>query len=107
MVMGLRAYFMVTTRDDLQQRQFVKAVREVEDIPGVDFVDPVIGSRDMVIMVDAPITVEALAKKIGAKPWVKEMEVMRIVSIFERHKTARLPLAESVDKKPVPELLTV
>jgi len=106
MVMGLRAYFMVTTNDGLTQREFVKAVREVEDTPGVDFVDPVIGSRDMVIMVDAPITVEALAKKIGAKQWVKEMEVLRIVSIFERHKTARMPLAESVERKPVPELLT-
>jgi len=104
--MGLRAYFMVTTNDGLTQREFVKAVREVEDTPGVDFVDPVIGSRDMVIMVDAPITVEALAKKIGAKQWVKEMEVLRIVSIFERHKTARMPLAESVERKPVPELLT-
>jgi len=105
--MGLRAYFMVTTKDELRQREFVKAVREVEDTPGVDFVDPVIGSRDMVIMVDAPITVEALAKKIQAKPWVKDMEVMRIVSIFERHKTAKMSLAESAEAKPIPELLTV
>lgn len=105
--MGLRAYFMVTTKDDLKQHEFVKAVREVEDAPGVDFVDPVIGSRDMVIMVDAPITVEALAKKIQAKPWVKDMEVMRIVSIFERHKTARMPLIDSAEAKPIPELLTV
>jgi len=105
MVMGLRAYFLLTTNDDLKQREFVKAVREVEDTPGVDFVDPVIGSRDMVIMVDAPITVEALARKIRAKPWVKDMEVLRIVSIFERHKTAKMPLAERVEGKPVPELL--
>jgi len=105
--MGLRAYFLLTTNDDLKQREFVKAVREVEDMPGVDFVDPVIGSRDMVIMVDAPITVEALARKIRAKPWVKDMEVLRIVSIFERHKTAKMPLTESVEGKPVPELLTV
>lgn len=105
--MGLRAYFMVTTNDNLTQRDFVKAVREAEDIPGVDFVDPVIGSRDMVIMVDAPITVETLAKKVQTKPWVKDMEILRIVSIFERHKTARVPLAEQVNDKPVPELLNV
>ena len=105
--MGLRAYFMVTTNDDLTQREFVKVVREVEDTPGVDFVDPVIGSSDMVIMVDAPITVEALARKIRAKSWVKDMEVLRIVSIFERHKTARMPLIESAEVGPVPELLTV
>ena len=93
------------TKDKLTQRDFVKAVREIEDTPGVDFVDPVIGSRDMVIMVDAPITVEALGKKIQAKPWVKDMEVLRIVSIFERHKTARVPLAEQTENKRVPELL--
>ena len=39
--------------------------------------------------------------------WVKDMEVLRIVSIFERHKTTRVSLAEQVEDKPVPELLTV
>jgi len=99
--MGLRAYFMVNVVDDMEQRDFIKAVREVEETPGVDFVDPVIGSRDMVIMIDAPITVEALARKIQAKPWVKNMEVLRIVSMFERHKTARMPLPDTMS---VPEL---
>ena len=99
--MGLRAYFMVTTGDDLTQREFVRAVREVEDTPGVDFVDPVIGSRDMVIMVDAPTTVEALARKIRDKPWIKDMEVLRIVSIFERHKTRKMLPAEGVQEKRV------
>ncbi|GAH69988.1 unnamed protein product, partial [marine sediment metagenome] len=101
MVMGLRAYFLVTANDDLKQWEFVKAVHEVEHTPGVDFVDPTIGSRDMVIMVDAPITVEAIVQKIRAKPWVKDMEVLRIVSIFERHKTIRTLPAESVQGKPV------
>ena len=99
--MGLRAYLLVDVMDDMEQRDFIKAVRELEESPGVDFVDPVFGSRDMVIMVDAPITVEALARKIQAKPWVKNMEVLRIVSIFERHKTAKMPLPEGIT---VPEL---
>jgi hypothetical protein len=104
---GLRAYFMVTTHDDLTQEEFVKAVREVEGTPGVAYVDPVIGSRDMVVMVDAPITVEALAKKTSAKQWVKNLEILKIVSIFERHKTTKLPIIEHPDKKPVPELMGV
>ena len=99
--MGLRAYFLVSTKDEMDQREFIKAVREIEETPGVDFVDPVIGSRDMVIMVDAPITVDALAGKIRAKSWIKDMEVLRIVSIFERHKTAKMPLPE---KELLPEL---
>jgi hypothetical protein len=105
--MGLRAYFMVTARDDLTQEEFVKAVREVEETPGVDYVDPVIGSRDMVVMVDAPITVEALAKKTSAKEWVKNLEILKIVSIFERHKTTKLPVLGSSEKRPVPELMSV
>ena len=105
--MGLRAYFMVTTHDDLTQEDFVKAVREVEETPGVDYVDPVIGSRDMVVMVDAPITVEALAKKTSAKQWVKSLEILKVVSIFERHKTTQLPIIEDLGKRPVPELMGV
>lgn len=107
--MGLRAYLLATTKDDLKQREFVKAVREMEDTPGVSFVDPVVGSRDMVVMVDAPVTVEALVKKIEAKPWVKDLEVLRIVSIFRPHEyeTIRIPLVESVEGKPVSELLNV
>lgn len=105
--MGLRAYFMVTTHDDLTQEEFFKAIREVEETPGVAYVDPVIGSKDMVVMVDAPITVEALAKKTSAKEWVKNLEILKIVSIFERHKTTKLPVLETTDKKSVPELMGV
>ena len=105
--MGLRAYFMVTTKDDLMQEDFVKAVRDIEETPGVSFVDPVIGSRDMVIMVDAPITVEALAKKIKTNSWVSNLEVLKIVSIFERHKTTKLPPLATLRGKPSPELLGV
>jgi len=107
--MGLRAYLLATTKDDLKQREFIKAVREIEDTPGVSFVDPVVGSRDMVVMVDAPVTVEALAKKIGSKSWVKDLEVLRIVSIFRpyEHETTGVPPAESADGKLEPELLNV
>ena len=105
--MGLRAYFMVTINDDLTQGEFVKAVREIEDTPGVNFVDPVIGSRDLVVMVDAPMTVEALAKKTQAKTWVKSLDVLKIVSIFERHKTTSIQLAGNIEDRPIPELLRV
>jgi hypothetical protein len=98
---------MVTTHDDLTQEEFVKAVREVEETPGVAYVDPVIGSKDMVVMVDAPITVEALAKKTSAKEWVKNLEILKIVSIFERHKTTKLPVIGDVEDRPAPELMGV
>ena len=65
-------------------------------MPGVDFVDPVIVARDMVIMVDAPVTVEAIANKIRDKSWVKDMEILRIVSMFERHRASKKELLKAL-----------
>lgn len=105
--MGLRAYLLVDVVDDMKQDAFVRELRELEETPGVDFVDPVIGSRDLIIMIDAPVTVEAIAGKIKARPSVKNLEILRIVSMFERHKTLKTPLLNRSDVKAVPELLNI
>ncbi|HEX7474634.1 MAG TPA: hypothetical protein VF318_01610 [Dehalococcoidales bacterium] len=94
--MGLRAYVMVNIADDIQQADLINAMRELEDTPGVDFVDPVIGSKDMVVMVDAPVTVEAIANKIRSNPWVKDTEVLRIVSMYERHRASKIELLKAL-----------
>ena len=94
--MGLRAYLLVDVVDDMEQGEFIQTLRELEEMPGVDFVDPVIGSRDMVIMVDAPVTVAALADKIRAQDWVKDIEIMRIVSMFERHRASKKELLKAL-----------
>ena len=94
--MGLRAYLLVDVTDDVEQGEFIKGLRELEEIPGVDFVDPVIGSRDMVIMVDAPVTIQATADKIRAKDWVKDVEILRIVSMFERHRASKKDLLKAL-----------
>ena len=80
----------------MEQQKFIKVLRELEEMPGVDFVDPVIGSRDMVIMVDAPVTVEAIASKIRDKSWIKSMEILRIVSMFERHRASKKELLKAL-----------
>jgi len=94
--MGLRAYFLVDVADDMDQQQFVQAVRDLEEDHGIDFVDPVIGSHDMVIMVEAPVSVEAIANKIKENSWVKNMEILRIVSIYERHRSSKKQLLKSL-----------
>jgi len=83
-MVGLRGYLLINVVDDVDQQQFVKILRELEDMQGVEFVDPVTGSYDMVVIVDTPISVEALVAKIRAKSWFKKMEILSIVSIFER-----------------------
>ena len=94
--MGVRAYLLVDVADDMEQQEFITTLRELEEMPGVDFVDPVIGSRDMVITVDAPVTVEAIASKIRAKNWVKDLEILRIVSMFERHRVSKRELLKAL-----------
>jgi hypothetical protein len=59
--------------------------------------DPVIGSKDLVVMVDAPVTVEAIANKIRSKPWVKDTEVLRIVSMYERHRASKAELLKALN----------
>jgi len=99
--MGVRAYLLVDVADDMEQQQFIATLRELEEMPGVDFVDPVIGSHDMVILVDAPVTVEAIASKVRAKKWVKNLEILRIVSMFERHRASKRELLESLTRSGV------
>jgi hypothetical protein len=94
--MGLRAYLLIDVADDIQQNEFIQELRELEEMPGVDFVDPVIGSHDMIVMVEAPVTVEALANKIRGKEWVKDMEILRIVSMFERHRASKKELLQAL-----------
>jgi hypothetical protein len=95
--MGLRAYLMVNVADNMEQSDLIKAIRDLEDTPGVDFVDPVIGSKDIVVMVDAPVTVEAIAKQISSKPWVKNTETLRIVSMYERHRASKTELLKALN----------
>lgn len=99
--MGVRAYLLVEVADNMAQQDFVATLRQLEDMPGVDFVDPVIGSADMVIMVDAPVTVEAIASKIRAKDWVKNLEILRIVSMFERHRASKQELLKAMARSGV------
>ena len=99
--MGVRAYLLVDVADDMEQQEFVTTLRELEEMPGVDFVDPVIGSHDMVIMIDAPVTVEAIASKIRAKKWVKDLEILRIVSMFERHRVSKRELLKALTRSGV------
>ena len=86
--MGLRAYLLVDVVDNMGPADFAKAVQELEAIPEVDLVNPVIGSHDIVVMVDTSTTVEAVASQIQHQGWVKNMEILRIESLSERHRTS-------------------
>ena len=99
--MAPRAYFLVTLGDHVEQHKFIDLVRQLEEMPEVDFVDPVVGKRDLVIMVDAPVTVQATANKLRAREGIADLEVLRVVGVLEhyypseRRKTLGVPVASS------------
>ncbi|MEW6066479.1 hypothetical protein P378_02125 [Desulforamulus profundi] len=90
--MATRAYLLVNVFDDVNQQEFLKILRQLEEMPEVDFVDPVVGDWDIVIMIEAPITVEIVAKKLKEQTWIKELKVLKIVSLFERHRASKKAL---------------
>lgn len=81
--MGLRAYLMVKAKENIEQKEFIEALRDVERMPGVEFADPVIGDFDVVVMVDAPVTVEAIATKVQDNQWFEDMKILKLINIFE------------------------
>ncbi|AEG61409.1 hypothetical protein [Desulforamulus ruminis] len=97
--MGTRAYFLVNVVDEVNQQEFVRILRELEEMLEVDFVDPVVGEWDMVVMIEAPITVEAVARKIKEQAWVKELTTLKIVSLFERHRASKKELLAALQHK--------
>lgn len=81
--MASRAYLLVNVQDGLDQQEFGKAVADLEGQQEVEFVDAVVGNWDLVIMIEAPVTVDAVAKKIEVQPWVKELQIQKIISLAE------------------------
>lgn len=99
--MGSRAYLLVNVNDEVNHTDFSSIINDLEKMPEVDFVDPVVGNWDMIIMIEAPITVEAVANKVKALPWVKELSTQKIVSLFERHRASKEELLKALEHQGV------
>jgi hypothetical protein len=96
--MGLRAYLMVKVTRDIKPAEFLRAMQELEDIPGVDFVDPVIGSSDVVIMIEAPVTVDSVANNIKQRTWITHVEVLKVVSLVESCRSSKAILLKDLER---------
>ena len=94
--MALRAYLLVNAKDEVTHEEFRKAILDTEDLIEVDFVDPVVGTCDMVIMIEAAVSVEGVARKIMKLDWVENVTILKIVSIFERHRTSKRELLKAL-----------
>jgi len=87
--MGARAYLLVSISDNLEQADFMNTLSELEEMSGIDFVDPVVGSHNLVIMVDTPTTIEAIASQIRARKEVEGLDILRIISASQRHRATK------------------
>lgn len=87
--MGARAYLLVDVKENVSQEEFVQIIRELEDMVEVDFADPVVGNCDIVVMIEAADTVQAVAQKLSKRLWVKNIQILKIFSIFERHRSSK------------------
>jgi len=82
-----RAYFLVNLGAHVEQRKFIDLVGQLEEMREVDFVDLVVGQPDMVMVVDAPVTVQATANKLRAREGIEHYYPS------ERRKTLGVPVA--------------
>jgi|CZCB01.1.fsa_nt_gi hypothetical protein len=93
--MVLRAYLLVSVRDECKKESFPQAVKEIEALDEVDFADPVVGDADLVVMVETD-NIEQTAEKVAAMPCTENVSVLRICSALERHRTLRQELLQKL-----------
>ena len=94
--MGLRAYLLIDIVDGILPQETIKILRELDKMPGVDFIDLVRGSHDILVMVDAPGMVETIADRIRYKVWVKDIEILRAVTIYEHQRAPKKMLPKAL-----------
>jgi hypothetical protein len=89
---------MVNVTDNIKPADFMRDLQELENMPEVNFVDRVIGSRDLVIMIETPVTVESIANKIRHQKWVTQVEILRVVSFVESSRSSKSNLLKALSR---------
>ncbi|HHU81559.1 MAG TPA: hypothetical protein GXZ26_00965 [Firmicutes bacterium] len=82
--MGLRAYFLLKVKSETGRDDLRNGVLELEEIPDVDYVEPVAGAFDLVVMTETPSSLEEITAKIAGLPWVDNFTTLRVVDLFDR-----------------------
>lgn len=84
--MGLRAYFLLKVKSETGRDDLRNGLLELEEIPDVDYVEPVAGEFDLVVMVETASGLEEITTKITKLPWVDKdrLTTLRVVNLFDR-----------------------
>ena len=82
------AYFMVNVPEKFRQYGCREAVKDLQTIPEVKSVETISGVCDLLVQVAAPVKVLLKDNKIMAKEWVKQLHVLKVVSMeLDRHES--------------------
>ncbi|MCR3921451.1 MAG: hypothetical protein NUK65_02910 [Firmicutes bacterium] len=95
--MGLRAYLLVNMQDECKGEAFQEAVADLEKMVEVDYADPVVGDADVVVMIEAD-NIEIAANRVEALACVESVSILKIVSVFERHRSSKQDLLKKLSK---------
>jgi hypothetical protein len=79
---------LVKLSEDMDREAAEKALRQAENMPEVDFADPVVGPYDLVMMVETADSPAAVAGQVAKLPWVKSVDTLKLVNSLERHRSA-------------------
>ena len=77
--MGARAYLLINVNEDIAQADFINTLRELEEMSGIDFVDPVVGSRDLVILETDPADENRYLTPDGYREFERYEETLRVM----------------------------
>ncbi|NLO89652.1 MAG: hypothetical protein GX088_04910 [Clostridia bacterium] len=90
--MASRAYFLINVSENLDRDGFIEAALELERKLEVDFVDPVVGNYDLVVMVETNGSLEDMADSIAKLSWVKKIEVLKTVPLQRKRSLTPLEI---------------
>ena len=78
--MFTKAYFLISLAREFCQCQddYQEVVRDLEAVPEVRSIEPVVGVCDLMVQVEAPIRAIFVADKIMPKEWVKRLVVLKV-----------------------------
>lgn len=86
--MATTAWFMINVAEKFRRYGRQEVVRDLQAMPEVKSVDVVGGLYDLVVEVEAPLSVVLVANKIMAKEWVKRLDTLVEKPLeLDRHKS--------------------
>lgn len=77
--MGFRAYVLIKLKEEVNPEQFRAIIQQIDCLNESDYVDVVRGMFDIIVMVEAPLTVSTVLEKIKKIEGVENAQTCQLV----------------------------